>query len=154
MLTGCGKRAPAPSQQADKIIVVKSTHTMTLYAHGRTLRTYRVSLGRGDGSAKFREGDHNTPEGSYIIDARNEHSRFHRALHISYPNATDTARAAKLGVPPGSDIMIHGIRNGLGWLGLLQDHKDWTDGCIALTDSEMDEVWSQVPLGTPVQIRH
>ena len=154
-LTGCRHPTPKPDPQpADRIVIVKSTHTLTLYAHGHPIHTYRVALGRGTGAAKVREGDHNTPEGLYAIDARNAHSHFHRALHISYPNAADREQAAKLGAPPGGDIMIHGLRNGLGWLGSLQRHVDWTDGCIALTDAEMDQVWEEVPIGTPVEIRH
>jgi murein L,D-transpeptidase YafK len=151
-LTGCHHAASVPTPHADRIVVVKSAHTMTLYAHGQPLRTYRVALGRGTGSAKVREGDHNTPEGLYTIDARNPHSRFHCALHLSYPNAADRKQAAKLGAPAGGDIMIHGIRNGLGFLGSLQHRLDWTDGCIALTDDEMDELWEAVPMGTPVEI--
>ncbi|SEF48037.1 L,D-transpeptidase catalytic domain [Bryocella elongata] len=153
-LAGCARTAPGSIRQADRIVVVKSTHTMTLYAHGQPTAIYRVSLGRGTGAAKVREGDHNTPEGLYTVDSRNDHSRFHHALHLSYPNVADRATAAKLNAPPGGDIMIHGIRNGLGWLGGLQRHADWTDGCIALTDNEMDEVWATVPVGTPVEIRH
>jgi murein L,D-transpeptidase YafK len=152
---GCSSSStPAVEQQADQIVVVKSTHTMTLYAKGSVLRTYRVSLGRGPGHAKQQEGDHETPEGSYSIDAKNAHSRFHRALHVSYPNANDKRRAEQLHVSPGGAIMIHGIENGLGWLGSLQRHVDWTDGCIALTDPEIDEVWKLVPVGTPVEIKH
>jgi murein L,D-transpeptidase YafK len=127
---------------------------MTLYAKGRALRTYKIALGRGSGAAKQREGDHNTPEGSYIIDAKNEHSHFHRALHVSYPNADDRRRAQGLSENPGGDIMIHGIKNGFGWLGKLQSRVDWTDGCIAVTDDEIDEVWKMVPVGTIVRIQH
>ena len=89
-----------------------------------------------------------------MIDSRNTHSRFHRALHISYPNADDRSRALAAGVTPGGQIMIHGIQNGLGWLGSLQRTMDWTDGCIAVTDSEIEEIWDMVPIGTPVEIRH
>ncbi|HEY6374691.1 MAG TPA: L,D-transpeptidase family protein [Edaphobacter sp.] len=103
--------------------------------------------------AKRREGDHETPEGFYIIDSRNAHSRFHRALHISYPNNNDSRRAEVEGVPPGGQIMIRGIQNNLGWLGPLQHEIDWTDGCIAVTDAEIDEIWNLVPIGTPIEIR-
>ncbi len=152
---GCSSRVvPVSSYQTDKIVVVKSTHTMTLYSKGQVLRTYRVALGRGSGNPKRQQGDHETPEGLYSIDAKNAHSRFHLALHVSYPNTQDRERAQKLGVDPGGDIMIHGIENGLGWLGSLQHQIDWTDGCIALTDQEIAEVWKLVPVGTPVEIRH
>jgi len=127
---------------------------MTLFTNGKALKTYKVALGRGSGAAKQREGDHETPEGFYTIDNRNAHSRFHRALHISYPNSEDKRRAQQEGVVPGSLIMIHGIQNGLGWIGSLQQKIDWTDGCIAVTDPEIEEIWDLVPLGTPVEIRH
>jgi murein L,D-transpeptidase YafK len=140
--------------KADRIVVEKSSHTLTLYASGQPLKVYTVALGRGDGAAKQREGDHKTPEGLYVIDARNEHSRFHLALHVSYPNAGDSAHAKSLGVPAGGAIMIHGVGRGLGWLGRLQRWVDWTDGCIALSNSEMDEVWNTVPIETPIEIRH
>ncbi len=151
---GCSSQSVPVNGQADYILVVKSTHTMTLYSQGSVLRTYRVALGRGQGNAKEQQGDHETPEGLYTIDAKNARSRFHLALHVSYPNAEDRRRAQELGVTPGGDIMIHGIENGLGWLGPLQRHLDWTDGCIALTDPEIDEVWKLVPVGTPVDIKH
>jgi murein L,D-transpeptidase YafK len=127
---------------------------MTLFADGKPLATYKVALGKGNGQAKEREGDHETPEGFYIIDSKNAQSRFHRALHISYPNADDRKHAQTANVNPGGLIMIHGIQNGLGWLGSLQHTIDWTDGCIAVTDSEIDEIWKLVPIGTPVEIRH
>jgi len=139
--------------KADRIVVEKSSHTLTMYASGQPLKVYTVALGRGTGAAKQREGDHETPEGLYTINARNEHSRFHLALHVSYPNARDSARAESLGVPAGGAIMIHGVGRGLGWLGRLQRRVDWTDGCIALTNAEMDEVWNAVPTGTPIEIR-
>jgi len=138
----------------DKIVVLKSAHSMTLYAGGRSLKVYRVALGTGPGNAKQKRGDHETPEGNYVIDSRNANSKFHLALHVSYPNATDRVRAKKLGVDPGGEIMIHGLPAGYSWLGRAQVIADWTDGCIALTNAEMDEVWKLAPTGTPVEIRH
>jgi murein L,D-transpeptidase YafK len=138
---------------ADQILVVKSQHSMTLLAKGKVLKTYKVALGKGNGKAKQREGDHETPEGHYIIDSRNAYSRFHRALHISYPNIDDRKRAQAAGVSPGGQIMIHGIQNGLGWIGSLQHEIDWTDGCIAVTDAEIDEISNLVPIGTPIEIK-
>lgn len=117
------------------------------------IRTYKVALGRGGLAPKVREGDNLTPEGRYVIDARNAGSRFHRALHISYPNAEDRQRAAQLNVLPGGTIMIHGLQNGLGWIGSAHRLVDWTRGCIAVTDGEIDEIWRMVPVGTPVEIR-
>jgi murein L,D-transpeptidase YafK len=101
---------------------------------------------------KQREGDLKTPEGDYAIDGRLEASAFHRALHVSYPNARDRAAAARAHVNPGGAIMVHGIRNGLGWLGRLHRRVDWTSGCIALTDREIEEIWRAVPDGTPILI--
>jgi len=110
------------------------------------LRSYRVALGREPVGHKEREGDGRTPEGRYTIDLRNPKSRYHLALRISYPNEADRARAREMGVDPGGDIMIHGLKDGLP-----REH-DWTQGCIAVTDGEMDEIWSLVPEGTPIVI--
>ncbi|MGI8997269.1 MAG: L,D-transpeptidase family protein [Pyrinomonadaceae bacterium] len=101
---------------------------------------------------KFQEGDSKTPEGKYVVDRRNPHSRFHLALHLSYPNEADVARAKRAGVSPGGDIMIHGIRNGFGWIGRLHRVTDWTEGCIAVTDSEIEEIWRAVPDKTEITI--
>jgi murein L,D-transpeptidase YafK len=117
------------------------------------IRTYKVALGRGGLTPKEREGDGRTPEGHYIIDARNADSHYHRALHVSYPNAEDRQRAAKLGVAPGGAIMIHGLPNGEGMIGSAHRLYDWTLGCIAVTDPEIEEIWTLVPVGTPVEIR-
>jgi murein L,D-transpeptidase YafK len=127
---------------------------MTLYSASQPLKIYRVALGRGHGDAKQHQGDHETPEGTYLIDAKNAHSRFHLALHVSYPNAADKVRAKALAQPTGGDIMIHGTEPKFAWLGSLQHAIDWTDGCIAITNKEMDEVWKAVPIGTPVEIQH
>jgi murein L,D-transpeptidase YafK len=103
--------------------------------------------------AKQQEGDMKTPEGIYKIDSRNPQSDFHLALHVSYPSDDDKARAAERSVSAGSDIMIHGIRNGLGWIGAFHRLNDWTVGCIALTDEEIEELWRVTPDGTTVEIR-
>ncbi|MGO4518324.1 murein L,D-transpeptidase family protein [Terriglobus sp. 2YAB30_2] len=142
------------STRADRIVVVKSAHTMTLYAQGRELKVYHVWLGRGTGKAKQRQGDNETPEGSYTITGRNAHSSAYLSLRISYPNAVDLERARKLHVGPGGDIMIHGLPPGNDWVKPGQQLPDWTFGCIALTNIEMDEVWKLVPIGTPIEIRH
>jgi len=117
------------------------------------LRVYKVALGRSPVGAKTRKGDHKTPEGQYFIDAKKANSRFYRALHISYPNQIDRERAQKSGQDPGGDVEIHGIENGLGWIGGLHRAVDWTDGCIAVTDAEMDEIWNSVAVETPVEIK-
>jgi murein L,D-transpeptidase YafK len=138
---------------ADRVLIEKSARQLTLLDHGKVLSTYKVALGRNPIGPKERQGDGRTPEGFYTIDARRPDSGYHLALHVSYPNAQDRARASALGADPGGDIMIHGMRNGLGWLGALHRLKDWTLGCIAVTDDEMDEIWRAVPTGTTVEIR-
>lgn len=147
------ERALPDGAIADRIVVEKSARRLTLYSHGMPLKSYRVSLGRQPIGAKQREGDQKTPEGVYAIDVKNAGSAFHRALHVSYPNARDRARAAAMGAAPGGDIMIHGLVNGLGFLGRMQRFRDWTAGCVALTNREVDELWRAVPVGTPVEIR-
>lgn len=142
-----------PGAQADRVVVDKRAHTLTLLDHGRPLKTYRVSLGAHPDGPKRQEGDERTPEGVYVLDYRKADSRAHRALHISYPDSADVAQARARGVAPGGLIMIHGISNGLGWLGRLHRLVDWTDGCVAVTDWEMDEIWRAVPAGTPIEIR-
>jgi murein L,D-transpeptidase YafK len=134
-------------------VVDKSDRTLTLYNHGRVLKTYSVTFGRQPVGRKEREGDDRTPEGRYVIDRRNLHSRYHCALHVSYPNADDVRRARAAGVSPGGDIMIHGLRDGFRWLGRLHRIVDWTHGCIAVTDEEIDEIARAVPDGTPVTIQ-
>lgn len=151
-LSACSGQAP--TGKADRIIIEKSAHQMSLYQGDRLLVTYTVALGKGGPEAKTREGDGRTPEGRYTITEHKEDSAFHRALRLSYPNAADKERAAKLGLPAGSDIMIHGMRNGLGFLGFMNTWVDWTDGCIAVTNGEIDEIWSMVDNGTVVDITH
>lgn len=145
---------PLPADaKADSIIVLKSKREMQLLKDGQVLKTYRISLGGVPVGAKQRQGDHKTPEGTYQIIGRNSRSQFHRSLRISYPNAEDRARAAKMGAAPGGDIFIHGLPNGYGWIGRGHLAKDWTDGCIAVTDEEIEEIWQAVPDGTKVEIR-
>jgi len=137
---------------ADRVVVHKKERTLELFKNGLSFRKYKIALGAQPAGPKTQEGDHKTPEGVYVIDRRNEHSKFYRALHISYPNADDQSRAERLGVSPEGDIMIHGLPNGFGWLGASHRMKDWTDGCIAVTDKEMDEIWQLVPDGTSIEI--
>ena len=155
---GCGAYAllPAgspPTERPDRILVVKSRHEMSLLQGGRILKTYAVSLGRSPSGPKTRTGDHKTPEGLYLVDWRNPNSKFHLSLHISYPEPRDSARARQEGVAPGGDIMIHGLPNRLWWIGRFHRFVDWTDGCIAVTDSEIDQLWRTVPDRTPIEIR-
>lgn len=145
---------PLPADaHADRVVVDKGDRTLSLLQGGRTIRTYPVSLGGAPAGHKRQEGDERTPEGHYVLDYRNPNSAMHRALHVSYPDSADVARARARGVPPGGMIMVHGIRNGLGWVGRLHRLADWTDGCVAVTDREMDEIWRAVPDGTPIDIR-
>lgn len=138
--------------QVDSIVVHKGAHTMELMHSGQVIKSYKIALGTQPVGPKSREGDHKTPEGTYIIDSRNTHSQFHRSLHISYPNAADRERARKLGVAPGGDIFIHGLPNGYGFVGAAHRSRDWTDGCVAVTDQEIEEIWRLVPNGTVVEI--
>jgi murein L,D-transpeptidase YafK len=137
----------------DRIVVEKSERKLSVFANGKKLKTYYVALGQNPIGAKQEEGDMKTPEGIYKIDSRNPQSYFHLALHVSYPSDEDKARAAARGVPAGFDIMIHGIQNGLGWIGAFHRMHDWTAGCIALTDEEIEELWRVTPDGTTVEIR-
>ncbi|MDR3772524.1 MAG: L,D-transpeptidase family protein [Terracidiphilus sp.] len=157
VLSAFGWIPPAPqptaAEKADSVLILKKDHVLELLAGGKVIRTYKVALGRCGLKPKEREGDGRTPEGHYVIDARNEVSHYHRALHVSYPDAEDSKRAARLGVAPGGAIMIHGLPNGVGWLGATHRVVDWTLGCIAVTDDEIDEIWKMVAVGTPVEIR-
>jgi murein L,D-transpeptidase YafK len=133
--------------------VYKSQRKMDLMSNGKVIGTYRIALGGSPVGPKARQGDHRTPEGIYRIDSRNANSRYHLALHISYPDAADRERARKLGVAPGGDIMIHGLPERYAFLGSLHTKYDWTDGCIAVTNAEIEEIWKLVPVGTVVEIR-
>ena len=152
---GSGDPPPALAldQQVDEIRVEKKKRKMTLLRDGQVLQVYDISLGRdGNGGHKQREGDQKTPEGSYVIDWRNPNSMAHLSLHISYPNAQDQKAADAAGYSPGGNIMIHGLPNGWGWLASVHHLWDWTDGCIAVTNAEMREIWAKVPNGTPIII--
>ncbi|MEO7714257.1 MAG: L,D-transpeptidase family protein [Gemmatimonadaceae bacterium] len=142
-----------PVPLADSIVVEKKARRLTLYHQGRALRSYRVALGANPVGDKRVAGDRRTPEGVFQIDWKNEKSDFHLALHISYPDSAHRARAEALGMSPGGDILIHGLRNGSGASGAFHRTADWTDGCIALTDQEIEGVWSAVMVGTPVEIK-
>ncbi len=138
---------------ANAIVVHKRERTMELIHAGQVIETYKIALGGEPIGPKTRQGDHRTPEGMYVIDSRNLHSQFHRSLHISYQNAADKQRARRLGVPPGGEIYIHGLPNGYGFIGAAHRARDWTDGCIAVTDQEIEQIWKLVNNGTPVEIR-
>jgi len=140
-------------QKADSILILKKEHLLELLSGGKVIRTYHVALGSGGLAPKEKEGDGRTPEGLYLIDSRNEHSHYYKALHVSYPDVHDRQRAAAAGVSPGGAIMIHGLPNGMGAIGSTHRLYDWTAGCIAVTNAEIDAIWKLVPTGTPVEIR-
>ena len=141
------------TEPADKVLIEKKERRLTLLSEGEVVKTYRIALGGNPVGPKERQGDNKTPEGTYIIDSRNRDSGYHLSLHISYPNENDKMRARELGVSPGGDIMIHGIKNGLSWVGASHAEVDWTKGCIAVTDEEMEEIYRLVPNDTIVEIR-
>jgi murein L,D-transpeptidase YafK len=138
---------------ADKVVVLKRERTLQLLSQGKVIKTYKVALGGGPVGPKTRQGDHKTPEGLYVLDSRKAHSQFYKALHISYPSVGDRAAAKQSGVSAGGDVFVHGLPNGYGWIGAGHRAKDWTDGCIAVTDEEVDEIWLAVANGTPIEIR-
>jgi murein L,D-transpeptidase YafK len=137
----------------DRIVIEKSARTLSILRGGLELKTYRVALGRNPIGPKQEEGDMKTPEGIYQIDAHKSDSDYHLALHISYPSGEDRARAAQRGVSAGSDIEIHGLPNGAGTLGSAHRLRDWTAGCIALTNEEIEELSRVTPDGTTIEIR-
>lgn len=149
----CAAQDLPPNATANHVMVRKSEHSLTLLDHGKVLKSYKVALGGEPVGAKQRRGDHRTPEGIYVLDRRNPHSQFYRSIHVSYPNALDRDRARKLHASPGGDIYVHGLPNGYRAIGKAHRLRDWTDGCIAVTDEEMDEIWRAVPDGTPIEIR-
>ncbi len=142
----------ANTETVSAVLVLKSDRVLRLLNNGRTLREYRVSLGKKPIGHKLHEGDLRTPEGRYVLDWRNENSRFYRSIHISYPNARDVRRAQQAGADPGGMIMIHGRPSYYNAATHRYENKDWTDGCIAVTDSDMDEIWDMVDDGTPIFI--
>ncbi len=126
---------------------------MTLLRGQQEVAVYRVALGRDPVGPKVMRGDNRTPEGLYFVDYKVRDSVYYRALHLTYPNLDDLTRADSLGVPPGNHIMIHGMSKKQLWMGDIQYLFDWTNGCIALTNSEIEEIWDLVPPWTPVEIR-
>ena len=139
-------------QAADAVLVVKSERRLYLLRENEAIASYPVTFGSNPEGHKAREGDERTPEGRYELDWKNVHSAFYKAIHVSYPNANDRADAAANDEDPGGAIMIHGQKNGYGWAGRGMQFVDWTDGCVALTDKDMQLVWDLVSEGTPVEI--
>jgi murein L,D-transpeptidase YafK len=135
------------------VFVIKSKSKLYLKKEGKTLKEYHVVFGANPKGHKLKASDERTPEGRYILDYKKEDSTFYKSIHISYPNAQDKRLAQKLGVDPGGLIMIHGQKNGLGWLSFITQLFNWTDGCIALSNRDMDEIWESVDIGTPIEIK-
>lgn len=142
----------ALAEKADLVLVKKAEAKLYLLKGGAVFAEFPVVFGGQPQGHKQQEGDRRTPEGRYILDYKKEDSAFFKAIHISYPNAEDIARAAQRGVSPGGAIMIHGQKNGFDWLSPVAQHVNWTDGCIALTNRDMQAVWEAVDAGTPIEI--
>lgn len=142
----------ASMPKADFVLVVKSEKRLYLKRGDKILRSYRVVFGANPVGHKVKEGDQRTPEGIYFLDFKLENSAFYKAIHISYPNSGDIRKAKELGVDPGGSIMIHGQPNECYWPPMVTQKFNWTDGCIAVTNFEMDEIWQAVDEGTPIRI--
>lgn len=143
----------AGEYKADYVLVDKAERKLYLQVNGKIVKEYRVAFGANPKGHKLQEGDERTPEGKYTLDYKKGNSSFYKAIHISYPNTQDSIRAKTAGVNPGGVIMIHGQPNGFGWLAWILQFFNWTDGCIAVTNAEMEEIWQMVDAGTPVEIR-
>ena len=144
--------ALAGEARVSLVRVHKAERRLELLAGDTILRSYPIALGDAPVGHKTRQGDEKTPEGRYVLDWRNSRSGYYRSIHISYPDRDDRARAAQHGVDPGGDIMIHGQPNGFSWLAPVLQAMDWTNGCIAVTNEHMAEIWSMVENGTPIEI--
>jgi len=152
---------PAPASPAraladiaiDKVLVIKSAHRLELMSHGEPVKAYKISLGKQPRGPKLAEGDRRTPEGFYWLDWRKTSDRFNLAMHVSYPNIDDAARARREGTSPGGMIMIHGTPLSDDYPEWYFASLDWTDGCIAMNNADMREVWSLVKDGTMIEIR-
>jgi murein L,D-transpeptidase YafK len=143
----------SPALVADSVVVEKAARRLTLFHRGEPVKIYFVALGRNPVGDKVQRGDLRTPEGLFSIEARNPVSKYYKALRISYPDVRHATRAAKLGVSAGGDIMIHGLASNIAKLGAGHRLKDWTEGCIAVTNEEIDEIYRAVPVGSPIEIK-
>ncbi len=140
------------ANEIDLVVVNKSKAQLYLKSHGKIIKQYPVVFGDTPKGHKQQEGDEKTPEGRYILDYKKENSIAYKSIHISYPNTADKKRAQLQGVDAGGAIMIHGQLNGLGWLSFIAQHFNWTNGCIAVTNTQMEEIWQLVKKGTPIEI--
>jgi murein L,D-transpeptidase YafK len=140
-------------QKADQVLVIKSKSWLYLVKDGESFASFPVVFGSNPKGHKQQQGDKRTPEGEYILDYKNANSSFYKSIHISYPNAQDRENARKRGVNPGGDIVIHGQKNGWGRFSFITQRFNWTSGCVALSNKNMDRVWEAVDVGTPIEIR-
>ena len=145
--------AGASLPKADLVVVKKSQYSMELFKNGKPIRRYWVALGVNPKGPKVRKGDQRTPEGRYLLDYKKDSSGYYKAMHISYPNLNDLQRAKMLGVDPGNMVMVHGQPNDVNPDEPAVQKSNWTNGCIALLNHEMDEFWEMVEPGTPIEIR-
>jgi len=145
-------RLPA-NVSIDKMVVFKSRKQLQVYSGGKLLKIYPISLGFCPVGKKEAERDGKTPEGSYFINAKNPHSICYKNLGISYPNKADILNAKNKGKAPGGDIKIHGLSNRHRFIGKFHRWRNWTDGCIGLTDAEVDELYEHTTIGTPIEIK-
>ncbi len=136
----------------NQLVVRKDERRLYLMSNDQVIRSYRISLGKTPEGHKLYEGDSRTPEGSYTIDFRNPNSDYYKSIRISYPNPRDRELAESWGLRPGGNIMIHGLPNDVGDMAFAYQGLDWTDGCIAVTNEAMDEIWQLVDVGTPIRI--
>jgi murein L,D-transpeptidase YafK len=141
------------TETVDQVVVLKKQRTLQLLHGDKVVKSYKVALGGNPVGPKIKQGDGKTPEGTYVLDRRNAQSQFYKSIHVSYPSADDRARARRLGVSPGGDIFLHGLGKKYGWVGSAHTLHDWTNGCVAVTNEEIDEIWKLVKDGTPIEIR-
>lgn len=146
-------RLAAVAPRVDCILIYKARNVMQLLKNGEVVRSYRIAIGKNSTGSKKKAGDCRTPEGRYTIDRHNKQSAFYKSLHVSYPSANDVAAARQEGHSAGGNIMIHGLPKGYEDLGGVHYRRNWTKGCIAINNREMDEVWDLVPDGTPIEIK-
>ncbi len=143
----------AGHDKADKVVVFKGKRLMLLLKEGEIMKTYKIALGKDPVGHKIRLGDNKTPEGNYTLTSRKYSDKYYLTIFISYPNESDIENARKLGVSPGNSIAIHGLPKDLSGLKKLHRRTDWTSGCIAVTNEEIEEIWRLVDDGTPIEIK-
>ena len=141
------------AEKADYVLVQKSAKTLSLYQQGKLIGSFPVVFGASPVGHKQQEGDEKTPEGIYTLDYKKEDSAFYKAIHISYPNEKDIEQAKSKGVSPGGAIMVHGQRNYFGWAYFISQRFNWTNGCVALSNDNMEQVWQSVESGTKIEIK-